>query len=59
MGLDGEMVVVPNQGYHLESYGKYPTGIGDAEREEEERAELIEACVAERQRKERRNFKGY
>ena len=58
MGLDGIMSIVPNQGYHIETYGT-PVGAGDAEREEEARADLIEAQVAERRRRERRNFKGY
>jgi len=60
MGLDGYMTVIPNQGYHIESYG-IPVGIkiGEAEKEEELRADLIEAQCAERSRRERRNFKGY
>lgn len=58
MGLDDFMTIVSNQGYHLETYG-IPVGAGEAEKEEELRADLIEARCAERQRKERKNFKGY
>lgn len=58
MGMDDFMTVVPNQGYHLETYG-VPAGAGEAEKEEELRADLIDARCKERQRRERRNFKGY
>ena len=63
MMYDYEMaMVIPNQGYHLEAdVGYYVSGrlMTPAEREEEYRAQMIDAIVAERQKKERRNFKGY
>ena len=60
MGLDEIMTIVPNQGYHLTNiYGNNPHKGGKAEIEEEQRCDLIEEKIRERQRRERRNFKGY
>jgi len=59
---DYEFGVILNQGYHLDTdAGYYVSGkqMGRAEAEEEYRAEMIDAKIAERQRQERRNFKGY
>lgn len=59
---DGVQFEIKNQGYHLESDVGYYVGgrrMTEAEREEEFRAQMIDAICAERRKKERRNFKGY
>lgn len=49
---------IGNQGYHIED--TQPKGrVGQAEQEENYRAEVIEAKCKIRERKERENFKGY
>jgi len=59
---DDLMDVLEQNGLHLETdVGYYICGqrLGPEEREEVFRAEMIDAMVAERQKMERRNFKGY
>lgn len=54
--------ILNRQGFHVETdVGYYNSNrrMGPDERMEEYRAEMIEARIAERQRYERRNFKGY
>ena len=62
MMSDYEVKVLNNQGYHLDTdVGYYMSGrrMGPNERAEEFRAQMIDAQIAERQKLERRNFKGY
>ena len=57
--MSDEIKVVLNQGYSLDFIGRIPTNVGNAEREEERRAEIIEARIRDQERRERQNFKGY
>lgn len=60
--MSDEVKVLENQGYHLVTDpGYYVSGrrMGPAERQEEFRAQMIDAQCDERRKIERRNFKGY